>query len=398
MQTRTILLAAGAVLLSMPARATLEAYPYVSATVEHDDNVYRYRDGAEALADNGTRKRSDTIGEYAAGLTADFAYGRQRAFFDGEARKFKYDRFSSLDHDGHSVSGGMDWELGSALNGRFKLSDERRIQNFATRSSNNQLGLQKDSSGSLTANLRVLADYELRSRVTGERLRHTQSFARNEDRDETAVALGAAYLGRDQGSVGFEVEFASGDYVERGPAEGVTEDFDQVTYELVSTWVPSPISTFKFEGGATQRNNNGINVRDYSGATGALSYVRTISPKTSLSFEALRRTRSVEQQDANYVVLTGGDLGAEWNATPKIVVKGSYFYNDEQYQGSPRFEAQGDRKDRSQGLNLRLNYIPVDWLVLTPQLTWEDRSSSLASEEYDDLRVSLELRLRFPIH
>lgn len=390
-------LAAGSLLFSLPAFAALEAYPYVSTTVEHDDNVYRYRDGAEALADNGTSRRADTLQRYAAGLVADYTTGRQRLFIDGEARSVRYDRFDTLDHDGHDVSGGLDWALGSAVNGQLKLRDERGLQSFATRSSGNQPGLQDNTTGSLSANLRVLADYELRSRVQGERLRHTRAASRGEDRDESAVALGAAYLGRDQGSVGFEVALASGEYIERSPAEGVTEDFDQVTYELVATWMPSPISTFKIEGGVTDRDNHGINVRDYSGGTGAFSYVRNISPKTSLRFEARRRAQSVEQQDANFVVLTGGELGADWNATPKILVGGSYFYQDDKYQGSPAFEAQGDRKDQSQGLRLRLRYIPLDWLVLTPEVAWEDRSSSIDTEEYDDLRVSLELRLRYPI-
>ncbi|MGQ0697619.1 MAG: hypothetical protein ACT4PZ_05185 [Panacagrimonas sp.] len=392
-------------LVSLPAGAQLEAFPYVAATVEHDDNVFRTRDEDEALALVGDREQQDTLTKYAAGIEAKYALGLQRFVFDGEARTFKYDRFEGLDHDGHKVSAGMDWQLGSTLKGDLKVVDTRQIQDFSNVSSGTRFGFQDFTAAGLSANLRVLGDYELRTRLGGDRLRHTLDSSRFEDRDEYKGALGFVYLGQGQSSIGLEVEYSEGEYIERDGLplerrEGLTLEFDQTVYQAVMVWQPSDLSRLEAQLGVTDRTNEGTNVDDFSGATGGLSYQRNFSPKTNIRVGVQRRTYSVDQQNQNFVVLTGGDIAFNWAPTPKFLVSSSLFFNEAD------FEDEFGREDDQRSFNLKLAYVPVDWLVLTPALTWEERTSNLDGrvfdgveviEDYDNFRVSLEVRLRFPI-
>lgn len=373
------------------ARADFEAFPYVATTVEYDDNVFRTLDENESLGLLGDPEQTDTLTKYAAGIETQYTVGLQRFFLEAEGREFKYDHYDNLDHDGHEVSGGVDWNLGSALNGNLKAENSRKVQDFSNISVGQELGFQKFTNALLNANLRLLRDYEMRSRFRTERLRHTLEASLDQDRDEYAGALGFAYLGQGASSVGVEVEFTSGEYINRLPTGGLTEEFDQIVYQAIAIWVFSDISRFEIQLGVTDRDNMGQTVDDYSGTTGALYYQRTISAKTKLKGGFQRRSYSVDQQNQNFVVITGGDINLTWSPTRKVELLTSYANNEADFRGV------GSRKDRVQAVNLKVEYLPRDWLVLTPALTWEDRISNFEEEEFDDFRIGLEIRLRLPI-
>lgn len=396
------------------ASAEFEAFPYVATTVEYDDNVFRTENEAESEIRLQDPEQADVLTKYQAGIETQYKVGLQRFFLDAEVLEFKYDHYDNLDNSGHEVAGGMDWKVGSALNGNLKLESNRRVQDFTNiqvvlpnpddpGGNRPELGLQKYANAVLNANLRLLRDYELRSRFRAERLRHTLlDQAEQLNRDERAGAVGLAYLGQGASSIGLEAEYTSGEYIDRPATGGLAEEFDQIVYQAIAIWVFSDISRFELQLGFTDRDNQGgflnettgeqVDVDDYSGTTGALYYQRTISAKTAVKGGFQRRSYSVDQENQNFVVITGGDINLTWSPTRKIIFTSSYANNEADFRGAV------GRTDRVQTVALKAEYLPRDWLVLTPALTWEDRiSHPLQEEEYEDFRVGLEVRLRLPI-
>ncbi|MGQ0501293.1 MAG: hypothetical protein ACT4P0_01600 [Panacagrimonas sp.] len=380
-----------AALAPLSARAEFEAFPYVGSSIQYDNNVFRTRDANESLGLLGDDTQQDTLTKYAAGLETQYKAGLQRFFLKGEGREYRYDHYDNLDHDGYEVTAGTDWNLGSVLNGTLRLGDSRLVQDFANISVGADLGFQRYRDATGTVNLRLLRDYELRTRFKVQRLRHTLDASRDQDRNEQQGAVGLALLGDKQSSIGLEVEYTAGDYINRVPTGGLTEEFDQIAYQAVVIWVFSEISRFEIQLGVTDRDNQGSDVEDYSGATGAVYYQRSISAKTNVKAGFQRRSYSVDQQNENFVVITGGDVNFSWSPTRETVLTTTYANNQADFRGAT------GRTDRIQSAGLKLEYIPRDWLVLMPNVAWEDRASNFAEEEFDDFRIGLEVRLRYPI-
>ncbi len=375
------------------AQAALEATPYVSYRVLYDDNVLRHRDEAEAAAQsgNGSSQLEDTIQTYAAGLELDYTFGNQRLFMEGSADTRRYSEFSILDFDGNEFKGGFEWKLGSNLNGDILAERTRDLRDFSNFSTGIQRSIETRTDQSAGLKFKFLRVYEVYSRFARHETENSLTLSQREDYEEDLLTFGVSYVGRTGLNIGLESKFADGEYVERVPRE----EYDQRTYQLVVGWVPSPISKFGLSIGSTERDNEAANQGDFSGATGALSYDRTISPKSGFGLSIKRDVSSVDQENQNFAVVTGATLTLFWNPVPKVSTNLFYVNQQEDYRGQPA-GVQG-REDDYQIAGVKMDYEVGRYFVLSPDLGFEDRSSNLPSQEYDSFRVGLTLRAQYPI-
>ena len=132
-------------------------------------------------------------------------------FLDGRINKTTYSRFDFLDFDGSDVNGGLEWKLGSNLNGDVTLGRTRNLRDFADFSGGVQRSIETATTGSAGASLAILSDYEINGRVGTSRIRNSLATSRDADLDEDSVTIGAAYKGRTGISLGVEAVFLSGE-------------------------------------------------------------------------------------------------------------------------------------------------------------------------------------------
>lgn len=391
-------LAAALTTLPMSAYAVLEVTPFVSATAEHDSNVFRFRDGDEALAQRGERKRADTLMSYQAGLNANYALGLQKFTLDGTVGKYEYDRFSELDYKGHSVKGLLDWQLGSLVTGSLEASDKRELQGFETITDAIDRSLRDETGAALIVKLRLFQDWELRPRARLARARYSLETTRQQDLDEDEVALALSYLGRASLSVGLEGVLTQGEFIRREEGDGSVEEYDQETLQLVGRWTPNPISSIDYTLGASRRDNKGVDVDDDSAMVGSLGMTRNISQKTSLYGGVARAFQSAQREGESTVVSTSVNAGMYWNATPYLTLNAYGYHAWETFKDSVLEGGElGDRKDEVLGLTASVIYAPRPWINLTPALGYADRSSEVDGEEYDAFQASLEFKLLYPM-
>lgn len=369
--------------IAAPTQAAVKLTPFASITQERDDNLFRTEQS----------KQSEDIRAYAAGLDFNYSAGLQNFFLNGSANKTEYDRFSQLDYDGNDVSAGMNWKLGSVLDGDLRLGRTRSLQDFASQNAGTDRNITESTRGSASVGVRILSNYELRARPGGSRFRNSSPTQRLQDLDEVTVGLSVSRIGV-SGSIGVEAVLGDGEYIERDPGVGVIEEYDQSTIQLIGTWKPSPITSFSSSAGWTKRDNLGTEVTDDDGFVGALSASRSVSVKTTVYAGLSRTLTSSDQQGESTVQGTNANTGATWQATPKVSVNGSYYFTRNDFRRATADAA--DRQDDYQGVSFGLSYTPLEWLVLKPAANWESRSSD-ESDDYDDYRVSLEIQVRYPL-
>ena len=386
-------------LLTVPTTsfAILEFTPYVSSQVEYDDNVFRNKDGDEAEAERGDRQRDDTLMRYRAGFTSAYTAGLQKLKLDASGSKYEYDHFNELDHKAHDVLGSLDWQVGSLLKGTLEARDVRELQGFETRATTTDRSMRDETDASLVTKLRVFNDWEIRPRGRIARARYSLDTTENQDLDEDEGALAISYLGRASLTFGVEAVYTKGDFIRRDPAAGVIEEYDQMTYQLVGRWAPSPVATMDFTLGASDRDNKGVNVDDDNDVVGSVGITRNISEKTSIVGGVSRGIYSAQEEGESSVVVTAINLGAYWAATPYLSLNAYSYYSWETFKDSVIGNTGEDRKDEALYVGVSMVYAPRPWINITPNLTYSDRTSDVSSEEYDDFQAGLELKLLWPM-
>lgn len=373
------------------AHAMLKFEPYVSAAAEYDSNVRREEDGQ-----GSRRDRDDWLQTYRGGFDARYTAGLQALVLDGNAYRVEYDAFSEYDYDGHDLGGALDWRIGSLVRGDLKLRTSRRAEDFSSRLGDDRRSLVDTDTGSLSAAIRVLRDFELRPRLSARRLRYSLESSEQQDLDEDAAALGVVYVGAGALSIGVEGEVARGEFVEREPGAGVIEESEQVTLGLIAGWKPSVITELSLLLGTTRRDNQGQNVKDGSDEmVGRLDLKRSVSVKTSLYGSVYRNVSNALDQGESTVIRSGLNVGGHWRATPTLDVNVSALLQREDFQDSVFAEGR-DRADDLRQFTLTLNYRPRNWLAIGPTAAWQERTSNVDSAEYDAYQLGLALTLRWP--
>ncbi|MCC2656749.1 MAG: hypothetical protein K0Q76_1857 [Panacagrimonas sp.] len=384
--------------LPMPSQAILEFTPYVSAQGEYDDNVFRDRDGDEAEAERGDRQRDDTRMRYQAGFKSTYTAGLQKLKLDASGSKFEYDHFNQLDHKEHDVLGSLDWQIGSLLKGTLEGRDRRELQGFETITQNDDDRSMRDQTdGSLVVKLRVFNDWEIRPRGRVARARYSLDTTRNQDLDEDEGAIALSYMGRSSLSVGVEAVTTQGEFIRRDPGDGIIEEYDQQTYQLVGSWTPSPVASMDFSLGASDRNNKGQNVDDDEELVGSLLLKRGISEKTTLYGGVSRGIYSAQKEGESSVVATSVNLGAYWAATPYLTLSSYAYYALEDFQDSVIGGDDDNREDKVLSMQVALIWAPRPWINITPNLAFADRTSDVDDQEYDAFQAGLEFKLLWPM-
>ena len=362
------------------AQAALEAVPYVGYDVEYDDNVFRNPSATEM---------DDTTQDAIIGGSLDYTAGRQRIYVEGSAYERRYEEFDFLDFDGNSISGGLDWGLGPSLSGEVKLDrtrDLRDFNNFVTQPPVRSVEVR--TRGSADAELLVFSSFILSGGGGINRVRNSAPAVRTNDYEEEYGRVGFRYRGRSQWEIGVESTFTYGEYIERAPAA----EYDQTTHALVARFAPGGGSSVDFGIGHTQRDNDFASGRDFSGMTTKLAYSRRISPKTSLYFGVRRNVASADAEGQDYAVMTNGNFRFDWDPISNLGLEFSFLRQRDDYRGA----AQG-REDDLTLIGLTADYEFARYFRFRPNLNWEDRSSNIASQEYDSFRAGLEIRLQYPI-
>jgi hypothetical protein len=387
------------VLVPVVAHADVEGAPFADAAMSYDDNVFRFADESEALAERGSTQMSDLVTRLDAGAEVRGAWGLQKGRLRGVVQRFRYQDFDELDRTESELGGRWEWELGLPLAGELGYQQSRRLESFTSRDTPvTDIGFVDQRVADVLAGVAVAPRWQVKARAADLQRRFTSSASQTGDLTETRAGAGIDYHGEPIGTAGMEFSVAHGDFPRRTASSGtgLAQSYRQYDYDVRAGYAPSAVSLLKAEGGYTRWVAAGVGARDFSGATGTLSLERTWSTVTKLDVELQRRLQPVEEPDANVVERTGAtaslrvkpDVTLTWMAQALVAL--------EDYRGAATLAPGGaDRRDRVRGFEASLLYEPRTWVAITPGVRYEIRDSTRAVRAYRDTIFSLAFEVRY---
>lgn len=392
-EPRALLLGGALLALLPPAHGALDLRPFANATYEHDDNVFRFADAAEAQAQRGSPELADTVRRASVGSWAQLGYGRQALRGFGEVRRVDHANFGELDRTEAELEGRLDWSIGIPWTGHLLYDHVRKLESV-TSSETGELGMQTLQESELFAGYEFAPAWRAEGGAGLRRKRHAREAAENSDLDERRFRLGFSWASA-LVTAGAGVESTRGHFPNRtaSPETGVVDRYWQTDYHARASREISGLSTFETEFGYTRRDGPAATGGGFAGITGKLRYLWRLTRQTTADTQVFRRLRDIEERDTNYVDELGMSTGLQFALTRTLGLNGKAYLAEQDYVGAIGEEGVV-RNDRVRRLEVGLSWTPRRSLALKPSAGQERRDSTREDRTFDATFVGVTLEVR----
>ncbi len=380
------------------AEGIVDVTPYISTSVNYDDNVFRFSSPTQAQAAFGSSETADLVKRIDFGANANLRLSRQLVTLSANINESKYNRFDLLDNTGNSYGLGWNWRLGNDFYGVLNTSKSEGIAGFNEVRSpvkNTRTSTRKSAS----INWSLQPDWTLHA--TGE---HTEtenelsSFI-SQDRKDEVFETGVRYQNTLATQLGLSYRINESSYPNR---EGATQFFfgnESKLESIIATaaWQPSQktrISTRLSQVSIAYKDKS---QRDFSGFSQRWIVDYALSGKVNVGVSAYKEVSPIEDIESNYVQATGANFNSSWNITSKVALRGGLGFEERDYLGNTGFLTanSSDRDDESITANLSLQYLPTARSLVQLQYQGEKRTSSIDSQSYQFNNINFTLRYDF---
>jgi exopolysaccharide biosynthesis operon protein EpsL len=350
---------------------------WAAENVTHDTNVFRISDnlGPSAI---GTTQLHDTIYTTHLGITAGIELSQQRleaayTWYDSRYRFFK-----DLDYTGYTVRAAWNWKY-DQLSGVAAYNESQGLSSFS-----NIQAREKDLVLTRTADFRAqwraTPRWTPNARITAAQTEHDNLQRRVNDIEAAAFELGLSYATPLDNTFGVLARFERGRSPHGDLPEALQNEYDQGSIGGTVTWNLSGHSRFDGRVEYVRRNYVRFSERDYDGPLFSGIYTWTPTAKTKVSMAALRQVGPPEDVTTSFVLVTGGYIRPQWEATPKIIVQGNLEYNVWDYKGNP---VGGDFTHRQRLIGASVQWKPFQRVFIQAGYNRESRTSTLINGDYD---------------
>lgn len=366
--------------------------PFVSYARYWDSNLYRLAESEYGLVAH----KSDQYGVLAAGLDIDWQPGRQRVLAHASKSRVRFDRNTRLDYDGSDYQMKWNWRLGNRWSGLVGAT-ERVTQT----SLSDQLGLPVNNTVTRESRF-ASADWQFHPRwhaaLGVENASGTNSTTQQAplDFEQDSVTATLGYATPKGSKLRAQYRHVDGEYPNR-PLIYLDRLYTQTEYNLLGDWSVTGKLTARGRIGYTQRENDTVSQRDFSGLTGRLSADYAPTGKTMLSWAVYRELGNSDDLNASYQINTGTSLGAAWQITSKLILRANGSVENRSFEGDTGIAPPGlpQRDEDTQSGSLSLSYSPVRMAMIDVGVQAGERRSNIAANDYRFNAVFVSIRADF---
>jgi hypothetical protein len=368
-------------------------YLGIAQSIGSDSNIYRIADDAAALP--AGRSKSDTVYNTTLLAGVDEQIGRQRLRGDAHLRASRFDRNGSLDNSGYGMRVGLDWQTVGRVSGNVNLATNRSLARFSNDvlgATNLQRNLERASQTDAAVRVGVITRWTAEAGASYQTVGYSAiEFASREFR-QSSLWGGLRYRPSNVTTLGAALRVTNGRFPRFArllDGSFVSDPYDQRFVDLTATWAPTGASTYDARLSLGKTDYERASARDFSGATGALTW--TWRPTGKLRFET-RLARETGQDSAAIDFVGSGRFAdssritnalrvqANVEASAKFTLYGSfgYAYRDlaetrTDLGGSP-VALTGD--DRTASVSLGGRWAPTRSITLGCEAAHEQRDHS----------------------
>jgi exopolysaccharide biosynthesis operon protein EpsL len=367
-------------LFSVPALAELSdtLHPFVSASINHDDNLFRLSDDRLRLIDGG----ADTYRSVIGGL--NFKRPVERQLFSGTAKfsRVNFDRNSQLDYTGKDLSGEWRWFLAAHFDGHIGGSYKQVLASFSDFHSD-QLNVRVTKTQYADGTWRFHPSWQLRTGYTNDRYTYDLVSERNNDRTEEAGMAGVDYLAASGSTIGFQFRRLKGSYpYQQSLGAGFDNGYVQQEEKINILWLATGSTQVMFLGGWVQRKHNFQADRDDIGTNGRLIVNWAPVERVNLVAQTWREFGAIEGALVNSALSKGASGGATWDFSAKIQAVANLKHEKREFtpfSGAGVLLSSASLSDSSNLASVGLVYKPLRSISLQASAFRDRRSGSAAA-------------------
>lgn len=302
-------------LFSMPASSET-LHPFVSAGIDHDDNLFRLSDDQLQQKNGG----ADTYRSVTGGLNFERPVGRQ--LFSGTAKlsSVKFDRNNQLDYAGKDMKGEWHWFIAAHFEGHVGGLYSQTLAPFEDFHAD-QRNLRVTRKQYIDGSWRFHPSWRWRTGYTKDEYSYDLPTRRGNDRTEEAVVTGIDYLARSGSTAGFQLRRLKGSYPywQSFAGAGLLDNgYVQEEAKVNILWLATGSTQVLFLGGWVRRKQNADAGRVDSGTNARLIVNWAATGRLKLTGQAWREFAAIDGALINSALTSGASAVATWDFSEKI--------------------------------------------------------------------------------
>jgi exopolysaccharide biosynthesis operon protein EpsL len=380
--------------LASSAEGIVDIKPYASASISHDDNIFRFSSPEQAKAVLGSDDASDTVKQVDVGVAVNLRLSRQLVTAATSVNESTYSRFQNLNNTGNANSLRWSWRIGNDVYGELSTSKSEAIAGFnETRSQSKNLRTSSRQLASINWNLQP--DWTLSANREHVKLDNALESSNVYDREDDIYESSIRYHNLSGTVLGLSYRVADSMYPNR---TGFTQSIfgnesTQKDIIVSAAWVPTAKTRVTTRVSRVSLDRKDSSQRDFNGFSQRWNLDESLTSKTSVNLTAYQEVSPVEDVLSTYVKIKGWSINPIWDATDKIRVRSSFGYEARTYLGSAGISFNNiERYDESKLFNLSLTYAPTLRSLVQLQYQGEKRTSNTGNQGYQFNNLNLSLR------
>ncbi len=381
-----------ALLSAGPARAlegdTLR--PYVELAVGLEDNLFRFRDDAQARASTlAAPIQTIHYRRLGAGVDLDWRLGRQRISGRIAGDETHFSRHADLlDYNGQDLNGQWHWQLGNRWSGALSAARKRTQGSYADFSGPLVSNVATTDAYGLSGEYWLHADWRAHVRLTRDERTFSAPQRRGSDIEQRTVVVGVYRQGGAFERLGLEVVDSRGEFPNRVATPVLDNRYDERSWRVHGTWRPTGATLLGGYVGQVERSHPRVTDRGFSGAEWRVNARWLPTGKSVVDLDLTRDLRNAEDTGVNYHVVDTQALGLTWRAGARTRVNARATREHIDFEGSAR-------TDRNTAVALTLSYELWRGGEIALGARHTQRRSSEAARTFDAGSLFLTTRLQF---
>ena len=379
------------------AEGIIDIKPYIGASVNYDDNIFRFSSPEQAQATLGSKVTSDVVKRLEFGVQVDLRLSRQLISLSSSLSENKFNRFDYLDNRGKTNSLRWDWRLGNNFYGALSASEDEAIAGFnETRSAVKNLRTIDRQFASINWNF--TPDWTIYASREHVELGNASASSLVLNREDAITEGGIRFLSPLNTELGLAYRIADSNFSNRTDLVRLTygDEASQKEAIVTAAWMPSAKTKISTRLSHVNLKRNISSERDFSGFSQRLGLDYQATAKTNLNLTAYQVVLPVDDAVSTYVKLKGIEFSPTWNITTKVSLVGNFGYSESTYLGSAgNVSSSEDRLDESTRAGLTLLYTPTQKSLVQLQYQTEKRSSNIVNADYEFNNINFLVRYNF---
>jgi exopolysaccharide biosynthesis operon protein EpsL len=364
---------------------------------QRDDNLFRLADGVSPLPLAGKSARADDIATGTFGIVLKKAYSLQEIEARYEHVSSRYAVHSFLDNEADNAAAAWRWQFTPRLKGNLSFERNQSLVGFGDFTDYGTRNLRTITRTRFDADWNIMpGGWHLRAGADRYRMRNSAIFTQDDGSRIASTDFGVRYVFPSGNRIDVLVRESDGAFVGRGldATNQLDTGFRDRRREVRAYWARGKTILEGGFGHANRRYDHYAS-RDYGGTTGNFSWTWTPTGKLAIVTSWKRDFTAYTDAIASYYRQDTCSIAPVWQVGGKLRLSLRFEHGRRDYRGAVTTSPYTARADRTDSVQLAVEWAPLRSLTINGYHIDDSRESSLQGSGYGTRITGIGVRAEF---